>query len=818
VREGEDGEEGMAEKKMGGAWVGRRAWWSGAFSVAVVVAVCGWLVVGSASAACPNEGLRVEQPFGSALPDCRAYELVSPLGKDDNGVVAVDSRAAVSGEAIVYLSPGSFAGPRSALLESRYISRREASGWSTENISPPYTDYRTNALNPAFAELIFTPDLSRGVVRSLYTPLVEGEPVGYINLFLTATANSSYATVSSFVAAETEKEYAPFEEIPADEAPQTEGASTDLTHVVFQQVRSANGMPKHEHIYEWDGEAPALVDVPPPGIDFEGDDNVGGPASKNEPVFYGNAWHAVSADGSRVFFTAQEKQSEELVGQLFVRENPPAPQSPYVEGRCAVAEDACTIEVSASQKSNGGGPGGSDPHGPRPAFYRDASSAGSRVFFTSRAELTNDAYTGPEDNAANLYEYDVETGVLTDLTVDTMDVDGAAVLGVVNAAEDGSYIYFVANGALAEGAHPGNCKTSEGEASVAGERSCNLYVEHYNGMSWEVPRFIATLSGSNAQPFNIANRGVDGDEANWVGYDVTRGKTFGPGWHTARASADGRLLVFESELSLTGFDNVPVEGGACGEHDRCSEIYLYDTESGRLMCVSCDRAGRPTGSAALGGHEEVPASLSEPSPYFLPRNLSEGGGRLFFQSSDALVPQDSNGLLDVYEWEALGVGSCTAVSADFNGGAAGCVFPISNVAGGEESRFMDASASGGDTFIATADRLLPSSDTDTRVDVYDARVDGGFPAVTQPSVCESSDQCKPPVASQPSIYGTPASATLVGLGNLVPPPLSNVKVVRCRKRSIERRGKCVRKQQRKRHAGASRSHPRKGRTRRRGGK
>ena len=107
---------------------------------------------------------------------------------------------------------------------------------------------------------------------------------------------------------------------------------------------------------------------------------------------------------------------------------------------------ACTVEVSASQRSV------PDPNGPRHAFYRDASVDGSQVFFTSRAELTNDANTGTEDNAANLYEYDLETGVLSDLTVGpgAENPNGAAVVGLVTAGEDGSYVYFVANGVLAE--------------------------------------------------------------------------------------------------------------------------------------------------------------------------------------------------------------------------------------------------------------------------------------------------------------------------------------------------------------------------------
>ena len=56
------------------------------------------------AAQCPNEQRRAEQPFASVLPDCRAYEMVSPLSKDANGVIPFDTRAAVDGEAVTYPS------------------------------------------------------------------------------------------------------------------------------------------------------------------------------------------------------------------------------------------------------------------------------------------------------------------------------------------------------------------------------------------------------------------------------------------------------------------------------------------------------------------------------------------------------------------------------------------------------------------------------------------------------------------------------------------------------------------------------------------
>ena len=95
------------------------------------------------------------------------------------------------------------------------------------------------------------------------------------------------------------------------------------------------------------------------------------------------------------------------------------------------------------------------------------------------------------------------------------------------------------------------------------------------------------------------------------------------------------------------------------------------------------------------------------------------------------------------------------------------MFPVSDVAGAFESHFMDASPSGDDVFVATADQLV-GSDTDSRVDVYDVRVGGGFPVSVVAGACVNADSCKPPVSSQPGVFGVPASATFSGVGNIMP--------------------------------------------------
>jgi hypothetical protein len=102
----------------------------------------------------------------------------------------------------------------------------------------------------------------------------------------------------------------------------------------------------------------------------------------------------------------------------------------------------------------------------------------------------------------------------------------------------------------------------------------------------------------------------------------------------------------------------------------------------------------------------------------------------------------------------------------------GQVHAISDVAGGSESFFMDASANGENVFFGTADDLLPQV-TSNNVAVYDARVDGGFPAAAAAPSCDNADSCKPPESPQPPVFGAPSSATFAGPDN--PPPPAVVK-------------------------------------------
>lgn len=222
---------------------------------------------------------------------------------------------------------------------------------------------------------------------------------------------------------------------------------------------------------------------------------------------------------------------------------------------------------------------------------------------------------------------------------------------------------------------------------------------------------------------------------------VADSTNYPPATGTARVSADGTRLAFLSKAPLTGYDNT----GPLGE--RVSEAFLYDATASSLSCASCN----PTDARPLG-----PSSISGATPNgstraYKPRALSADGHRLFFDSSDALVPADTNSSPDVYQWEVQGTGSCAKPG--------GCIALISSGKAELGGFLVDASADGSDVFFRTDQSLVPEDPGS--IDLYDARVGGGFPTPIAPIPC-AGDACQslPPEPSDPVL-----NTLVTGSGN-----------------------------------------------------
>jgi hypothetical protein len=643
----------------------------------------------SAQASCPNEQAR--GGFSAGLPECRAYELVTPPGKssaqpdtfteasfneeNENGETESDyigglrdSVAATDGDRFAYESAEVMPGAQTPGLE--FLATRGPNGWSSEDALPlrPYTANRcTFPVSSQTVVVKYSPDLSRTILidnakqgthdqsefsegcRGEDVEVVSGEPFEQ-NLLAHDNEDGAYQLVN-LTPADVEPEPATFI-----------AASADLNVVVFSERSklTPDAVSGAENLYEWSEGALRLLKLELPS---------GAPVAGSSVSF--------SADGSDLLFTAN--------GNLYVR----------VDGER-------TVQVDEAREGSGPGGGGE---------LAAVSANGSQVFFTDNATagLTSDTVAG---SGKNLYVYNVSTGQQSDLTP---VADAKATFKDIS--EDGSYVYF-----SSEGVQSGSQTNQLDETAQNGKP--NLYVEH---------------DGTNTFVMNATLITPPKDDGN-----------------IEAISRNGAFLAFESTNSLTGYDN-------SGDY----EIYLYSALANRFECASCNPSGEaPTDRGAiLGG---VPDGVSD-------------NGQVFFETREALLPRDTNGQWDVYEF-------------DYIGG----LHLISTGTGTGASVLADASVTGNDVFFRTSQSLVPQDSFQEANKIYDARVDGGFPEAALPPACTTADACRAAASPQPSIYGEPASQTFSGAGNLVPPEAKpkekpKAKPVSCKKRFVKRKGKCLKK-------------------------
>ncbi len=203
-----------------------------------------------------------------------------------------------------------------------------------------------------------------------------------------------------------------------------------------------------------------------------------------------------------------------------------------------------------------------------------------------------------------------------------------------------------------------------------------------------------------------------------------------------RMTPDGRYFAFISNHTT---DVGQVHGPTGQVTGGRLEMYQYNFINDTLRCVSCPAANVASDArvtASVPGGSITSVTNGDPqitNVAVRPRFLSSHG-RVFFSTGEALVPEDVNGVFDAYEYDP----------------ETGTLALLSSGKGSTPSAFADASASGGDVFIATR-QPLSDGDSDQLVDLYDVRVGGGFnlAAQQQSSGCVG-EACQAGGSSPPS--------------------------------------------------------------------
>lgn len=691
----------------------------------------------AAAEECPNAAFRTGP--SSHLPDCRAYEMVSPPYKEAGAPSPVQVNINLNGSSLLAVMSGATAsaegypdidgfGP--GVL---YTMQRTSSGWESTPDVPRASEYGSYTVDGFTSEAGFAEDgpseSSAWFARGVW------QPDNAVDTFVRKPDHS-------FV------DFGPA--LPPTMPPGTPfevGAAADLRPGYLAANASRYIFTLYKHFWPFDGTAenpgspdasvyeyvgtgntaPLLVGVDSSGRQIGrcgtvlGGSELGNITTSNH--------NAISADGNTVFFTVAACSGGPRVVELYARIDNGLPGARTVAISEPSKEDCAACDTEEKALAN--------------AYFQGASADGSKVFFTTTQPLLGG------DTSTNIYEYDFDAPegerVIRVSAGDASVSSPAAQVVLIEggkspySSEDGSHAYFVAAGVLTT--------TPNAEGEAAGRGANNLYVFERDA------RFPA---GHIAFVARLSER------------DLSLGRQIGS-W-SPDLTPDGRFLVFVSDRDLTPDDT-----------STARQIFEYDAQTGALVRVSIGEEGfNHNGNVALNrnqlGEAVNDAWIPSPTEYYTfntgqqppsHQGVSADGSDVFFQSPVGLTPQAldqkvigsraNEGLVSVYANNIY----------EYHDGRVSLISDGLDLAQTEGSavRLIGTGASGRDVFFTTTDRLV-GQDTDTTVDLYDARVDGGFPAPVTPASC-LGDACQGSLAAAPTLL-SPGSEFQAG-GN---PPLA----------------------------------------------
>jgi hypothetical protein len=698
-----------------------------------------------------------------SLPDSRAYETVSGTNSP-NEVYVLDTplvvpsasedistelpvRAAGDGEAVAYVAePGTSGGTGvtgngegNEFLATRDPAQR---GWDVSDITPtPSANGEQEAASPIYEGL--SPDLSVGVLEAESQPFAaRAQPQGPAPCYALYKNNDGLLSgeYGALFTKTATPDFCGFLFSPSD-SPQllsfaggNEGAAgvAGYSHLLFQSPAALSGETveataggEGNNLYESVGGVLEVVNLlpdntPDPDATF-GSLPVEVPSFRRSHPDLGDV---VSADGSRVVW------SDVGSGDLSVRE----------DGLVTVAVSAGRARFLGAS-GRGAGPDGFD------VFYSEGGE-GEQTLWRFSFERYEQALSGGVSVAQ------AEVGAREMLVSKGTGGENAAVQGVLGVSDDGGWVYFVADGVLASNANSQGEKASVRACGEAGgeERlghlpagvGCNLYVAHEGKIE-----YIAALAALD----NDFERAFESGPLVLGDWQPELGS------RTAEVTAGGGALVFQSTQQLTGYDDTGLDDRG-KEPERGVEVFVYEAgvgAAGRLFCASCSPSGAPPSASAFGA-SYLPMSENAT---FLRRWVSGDGSRVFFDTFQPLVSQDTNETQDVYEWEQEGTAGCPVATSVFGG----CVSLISGGASSDRSYLEDADSSGGNVFFTHRGQLGPGALPEDKTDLFDARVDGGFPEV--PVVCSGASCEGAPLQAAP-VFALAPTVGFSGLGNYPP--------------------------------------------------
>ena len=585
----------------------------------------------------PDEVFRTFPVEAPGLPDVRAYELVSPAQKFGGEVFPADPfgscnackpgrlakrfpmQSAPDGEAVVYEGfPFSFTEGGKKFNE--YLSMRTASGWQTTILSPLL---QGDGLNQG--HVAFNAELTHGLLYQVNPSLAPEAPSEYANLYAQPTATPSALT--PLVGAE-----------PPNRSPgylsgnsfitTYAGASADFSQLFFEAndalteetpfaPEAVDGGANKNNLYESAGGQLRLANVLPgnaetvPGAEFGSGKQL---KSGNPNIITSDFSHAISDDGSRVFWSSES-------GQVYVREDGESTRaipdpgkflSASADGSKVLLSNGHIYDLEAEETTDlTQGEGGFQG-------ILGQSEDLSRIYFVDTAMLTdeeeNDHGAKAQADKYNLYAWHEGTSAFVATLLPEDKARGAAGKGdwqpspsnrTAEASPNGRWVAFLSLAPLTGYDNTGRCGLN-GKNEIVNAPCVEVFL--YDSAAGKLT--CPSCNPTGARPLGPSQLTlIEGAEGSFP---------------QPRYLTDSGRLYFDSQDSITLFDT----------NDGVEDVYQYEPEG----VGSCTREGGCV-SLISAGHEPSDSN-------FLTTDLE--GKSVFFTTRDQLVLKDRDDLVDLY--------------------------------------------------------------------------------------------------------------------------------------------------------------------------
>ncbi len=654
---------------------------------------------------CPNSSVR-QQTGSNTLPDCRAYELVSSEDAGNTIIYPATvpfSPTATSPSRLVYA--GAFGlisgtGPAANNIGDTYVATRTNTGWKSKYVGVPAQEAAYAGGPP------WTYDWAGNY---------QSEPDKWLIDVLTNQSLSKLVDWNDGYYPCNEKEgcqgYGNGEGVGSSNAPYVWDTGTGKQ--VDRWPTNVGAIPGGEFFKGRTAASADLShfvftsDIPfavggEPGDMYDNDTQnatveIISRDSSNEPISAVPV--ELSDDGSHVLMTEGGGRQS---GGFYTRTT--GPGKLYMR-----VGDSITYDIAPGHAVN----------------YIGMTPDGKKVYFTSTEDLTSDG--SDTDTSRDIYMWSEESASPNQLTLISKGNDPST--GNTDECNapwtnkcDVVPISFVSY--------------TSAQASIGGGPYTDSFIAADSGDIYYLsPEMLHGANGVNgAENLYVYRNGKNQFVAALDPNGVACTSSLGLGGTGCSETAVARIEVTPDDSFMAFLTGSKVAGYDNAGH---SEMYLYRPATEEMTCVSCLPSGQPPTADVTTSHNGL---------------YLTNDGRTFFETKDALVPQDTNEARDVYEYvegRPQLVSSGTAASND--------TFGVATI--GATPGLVGVSANGLDVFFATYDTLVGQDRNGEALKIYDARSGGGFQFVPPPPPCVAADECHGASSSTPPppVNGTGAS-------------------------------------------------------------